>query len=423
MKQIPKLRRQLALILVAGIFLASGAGAQDLTESLRVIMARQDVKRALAYANAHRTGILDQWKAITEINAPSGKERVRAEFVRALLESCRLDRVYYDAKGNLIALRKGTEGGKAVVLDAHLDTVFPDGLKIKAEVHDGKIFAPGVGDDTRNIVALLASIRALDDAGIRTRSDLIFVFTVEEETTMAGAEHFIAENKDTIGQYVALDGGYEGLTYAGIGINWTKYHFSGPGGHTRSRTPPVSVALPMARAIARIYALELPSEPAVNLNVGVLEGGTVVNAKAANGWFTVDLRSTDQKTLDRLEQLIGEIVAEEAGRAGIKSKTEVISRLKVSNLPGNRESFTVRMSEAVHRALGFENVTVSPTASNNANVALLAGIPAISTGAAPCAEAHSLNEWCWIEPLYRGIRKVVLLEIALAGIAGDDSAR
>src|SRR5256885_14053843 len=35
--------------------------------------------------------------------------------------------------------------------------------------------------------------------------------------------------------YIALDGGYEGFTYAGIGINWYRHHFIGPGGHTRSR--------------------------------------------------------------------------------------------------------------------------------------------------------------------------------------------
>jgi tripeptide aminopeptidase len=111
---------------------------------------------------------------------------------------------------------------------------------------------------------------------------LIFVFTVEEETSMDGARQFINDNKEKIGQYVALDGGYEGLTYGGIGINWYKHHFVGPGGHTRSRTPPYSATLPLARAIARIYALDLPKDPAVNLNIGMLGGSDVVNAKAAH---------------------------------------------------------------------------------------------------------------------------------------------
>jgi acetylornithine deacetylase/succinyl-diaminopimelate desuccinylase-like protein len=409
----------LCLILLASA--NAGAGAQDYLARARGLMERQEVKRAFDYVDANREQILAEWKAITEINAPSGKERERAEAVRRLLESYRLDRVYYDRRGNLIAIRKGTVGGKAVVIDAHLDTVFKEGLKIKAEIRDGKIFAPGVGDDTRNIEAMLASIRALNAAGIRTKADLIFTFTVEEETSMDGAGYFINENRDRIGQFVALDGGYEGLTYGGIGINWYRHHFIGPGGHTRSRTPPYSATLPLARAISRIYALELPKDPVVNLNIGMLGGSEVVNAKAADAWFTVDLRSTDQRLIDEFERRIADIVREEAERAGFRAQTELIGdKLPAAQIPENKESFTVRMSEAVHRAIGFTEVPLTPTASNHANVALLAGIPAISTGTAPCGDAHALTEWCWIEPFYRGVKKIILLEVALAGLNGRE---
>ena len=95
-------------------------------------------------------------------------------------------------------------------------------------------------------------------------------------------------------------------------------------------------------------------------------------------------------------------------------KTELPEeKLPAAQIPGSRESFTVRMAEAVHRAIGFENVPVGNAASNNANIALLAGLPAISTGCAPCGGDHSLGEWCEIDPFYRGIKKLVLLEVAL----------
>jgi len=241
-------------VLLLALVAAPNTGAQDLTAEVKSLAARPDVARAMAHPGLNRDRILEEWKSLTEINAPSGKERERAEAVRKILETCGLDKIYYDAKGNLVAIRKGDGSRRAVVMDAHLDTVFREGLKIKVEIHDGKIFAPGVGDDTRNIEALLASIRALRDSGIKTRSDLIFVFTVEEETSMEGAKQFISANRERIGQYVALDGGYEGLTYGGIGINWYKHHFIGPGGHTRSRTPPYSATLPLARAIAHLLA-------------------------------------------------------------------------------------------------------------------------------------------------------------------------
>lgn len=406
--------RTLAALASAALLVIPTAHAQDLTAAARRTMDRADVKRAFDYVDTHKDQILSEWITLTEINAPSGKERERAEAVRKVLQSFKLDKIYYDSKGNLIAIRKGTGGAKPVVFDAHLDTVFQEGLRIKADVRDGKIFAPGVGDDTRNVAAILASMRALDYADIKTKADLIFVFTVEEETSFGGVKHFIAENKDRIGQYVALDGGFEGLNYGGIGINWYKHHFIGPGGHTTSKSPPYSATIPLARAINRIYSLELPRDTSVHLNIGMLGGADVVNAKAADAWFTLDLRSTDQRLIDEFEQKIGLILREEAERVGMTVRTELPEdKVPAAQIPGSRESFTVRMAEAVHRAIGFENVPVGNSASNNSNVALLAGLPAISTGCAPCGGDHSLGEWCPIEPIYRGIKKLILLEIAL----------
>ena len=412
------MKKMLLALGCAALIISVQASAQDYHAEARKLMERADVKKAFAHVDSHRDEILTEWIRITEINAPSGKERQRAEAVRKILETYKLDKIYYDAKGNLIAVRKGTDPGrKAVVVDAHLDTVFQEGLKIKAEIRDGKLFAPGVGDDTRNVEAMLATIRALNDANIQTKADLIFVFTVEEETSMVGAKFFIDENKSRIASYIALDGGYENLTYGGIGINWYKHHFIGPGGHTRSKTPPYSATLPMARAIERIYALEQPKDPGINLNIGMLGGAEVVNAKAADAWFTVDLRSTEQKLIDEFEKKIDLIVREEAAREGMQAKTELVTeKLPAAQIPGNRESFTVRMAEAVHRAIGFDNVQLTNTASNNANIAFLAGVPAFSTGCAPCGGDHSLGEWCYIEPFYKGIKKLILLEVALAGI-------
>lgn len=405
----------IAALACVALLMGSTATAQDLSAQAARIMDRNDVKRAFTYIDSHKDQILAEWIALTEINAPSGRERERAEAVRNALGTCNLDRVYYDSKGNLIAIRKGSGGAKPVIFDAHLDTVFQPGLTIKAQIRDGKIYAPGVGDDTRNVAAMLASIRALDEGAIKTKADLIFVFTVEEETSFGGVKHFIEENKNRIGQYVALDGGYEGLNYGGIGINWYKHHFIGPGGHTTSKAPPYSATIPLARAISRIYALELPKDPVVHLNIGMIGGAEVVNAKAADAWFTVDLRSTDQKLIDDFEQKIAQILREEADKVGMQVRTELPEeKLPAAQIPGARDSFTVRMAEAVHRAIGFENVTVGNTASNNANVALLAGLPAISTGSAPCGGDHSLGEWCQIEPIYRGIKKLILLEAALS---------
>ncbi len=407
----------LSLVLITGGFThAQVKTVAEYIEQVQAISNRADLKTANDYIDRNHAEILREWIAITEINAPSGHEQERAKYIERLLRAYHLNDVHYDSAGNLIAVRKGTGGGPVIVFDAHLDTVFQPGLQIKATVRDGKVYAPGIGDDTRNVEALLATIRALNEAKIKTQGDLIFVFTVEEETTFKGVNNYVKENKGKIDHYVALDGGYDSFTYAGIGINWYRHHFIGPGGHTRSRTPPYSATLPLARAVERIYQLTVPANPSSNLNIGMLGGSEVVNAKAADAWFTVDLRSTSNDVLADLESKIKTILDEEAAKAGMTVKTDVISRTPAASIPGHRESYLVRLSEAVHRVMGFDP-QIGNAGSNNGNVALLAGISAISTGAGPCDGSHSLAENCEIEPLYKGIKKVMLLEVALAGEA------
>ncbi|HMH44366.1 MAG TPA: M20/M25/M40 family metallo-hydrolase, partial [Pyrinomonadaceae bacterium] len=290
------MRRSILFILLLLLTsLAARAQVKPVAEYIEQVQAlanRADLKAANDYLDRNHESILREWIAITEINAPSGQEQPRAKYIESLLRKYRLDDIHYDSAGNLIAVRKGTGGGPVIVFDAHMDTVFQPGLQIKATVRDGKVYAPGIGDDTRNVEALLATMRALNEAKIKTKGDLVFVFTVEEETTFKGVKTFVDQNKGKIDQYIALDGGYEGFTYAGIGINWYRHHFIGPGGHTRSRTPPYSATLPLAHAIERIYQLTVPTNPSSNLNIGMLGGSDVVNAKAADAWFTVDLRST-----------------------------------------------------------------------------------------------------------------------------------
>src|ERR1044071_4040692 len=386
----------------------------DYINDVTALSNRTDVKSANDYIDHNRDQILREWITITDINAPSAHEQQRAKYIERLLRSYHLD-VRYDSAGNLIAVRKGTGGGPVIVFDAHMDTVFQPGLQIKATIRDGKVYAPGIGDDTRNREALLATMRALNDAKIKTIGDLIFVFTVEEETTFKGVNNFVKENKSKIDQYVALDGGYEGFTYAGIGINWYRHHFIGPGGHTRSRTPPYSASLPLARAIDRIYQLKVPANPSSNLNIGMIGGSEVVNAKAADAWFTVDLRSTSNDVLADLEKQIAAILDEEAAKVGMTVKTDVISKSPAAVIPGHRDSYLVRMAEAVHRVMGFDP-PIGNAGSNNSSVALLAGISSISTGSGPCDGSHSLAENCDIEPFYKGIKKTLLLEVALAGV-------
>jgi tripeptide aminopeptidase len=408
-----------SVLATAVLALSLNASAADdklapYVQQATTVLATPAYQQAAAHIDANKDSILKEWIALTEINAPSGHEQERAKYVAELLRGYQLDDVRIDEKGSVIALRKGTEPGPAVVFDAHLDTVFQPGMKIKVEMRDGWLHAPGIGDDTRNLEAMLAIIRALNHAQVRTKRDVLFTFTVSEETDFSGANHFIKQNKDRISQFVALDGGFDGFAIGGTSFKSSRFHFIGPGGHTKSKNPPYSATLPLARAIARVYKLKVPKSPATYVNIGMLGGSAVPNAKAADAWFSMDLRSASDKITRDLDRKIVAICEAEARKAGMKLRVDADPYEPAAQLPNHRESHIVRSLEAIHQLQGFKG-EIHDTASNHANVALLNGIPALSTGAAPCEDSHAITERCAIEPFYRGTKKILALLLMLTG--------
>lgn len=124
--------------------------------TMTTLMQRADIARAMAAVESDRDAIVAQWRTITEIPAPSGQEAKRADAIETLLRAHGLEDVHRDAVGNVMGTRRGTGGGKRVVIDAHMDTVFAIETNVTTRIENGKIYAPGVGDDTRNVIAMLA---------------------------------------------------------------------------------------------------------------------------------------------------------------------------------------------------------------------------------------------------------------------------
>src|ERR1700735_4183176 len=90
-----------------------------------------------------------------------------------------------------------------------------------------------------------------------------------------------------------------------------------------------SPAKAVAKAITALYDIPLPpmadgldSFKLPVINVGMLGGGTVVNAVPREAWFTVDLRSLDSATQDRLESAVVSPARGLAGQEGVGFRME-----------------------------------------------------------------------------------------------------
>src|ERR1700678_4499478 len=130
------------------------------------ILKEPSVAKALRSIDDRSSAIVDEWVHLVEIPAPSGKEQARAAYIRAEMEKLGLSDIRVDDMFNVSGVRKGTGGGPSVVFAAHTDTVFPDGTPIKVLRQGDTLTAPGVGDDTSNLMATLEMFRALNRGGV-----------------------------------------------------------------------------------------------------------------------------------------------------------------------------------------------------------------------------------------------------------------
>ena len=138
-------------------------------DSIAAIAAHPRFRAACDTMRAEHDRTVEDIIRLTEIPAPPFAEEVRAAAYLAMLKEHGLEEVEQDEVGNVMGRRRGFGNGETLVVAAHLDTVFPAGTDVKVRREGTKLFAPGVGDDTRSLAVNLAFLRAMDAAGIENR--------------------------------------------------------------------------------------------------------------------------------------------------------------------------------------------------------------------------------------------------------------
>src|SRR3954471_11120095 len=225
-----------ALALVVQHALVRDARAQGAAGTeLEVILAQPRVIKSLDDIKADDDRTFTEQKRITEIPAPPFKEKVRAEYFLKRMQELGFKDASIDAEGNVIALRKGSGGGRPkLVVSAHLDTVFPEGTDVTVKEKDGFILAPGIGDDSRGLAALLSLIKAVNANGIATVGDVMFVGTVGEEElgNLRGVKALFRDHADIDG-FISIDGlGITRVVNQATGSHRYEMILRGPGGHS-----------------------------------------------------------------------------------------------------------------------------------------------------------------------------------------------
>ena len=416
-----------ALLAVFG----AAAAAQTPDATVRALVDGPKFKEAVAFIQSDHDRFVRELIALTEIPAPPFKEEARAKAFMEMLRRQGLADVEMDAEGNAMGIRRGTgpAGGPVLLVNAHLDTVFPEGTDVKVKRQGHRLSAPGIGDDTRGLALILALVRTLDAAKFTTPSDILFVGNVGEEGEgdLRGMKFLLKQGKykDRVKQVLAIDGNESSsVTRGGVGSKRYRVTFKGPGGHSYGAFGLVNPAFAMGAAIAKFGRLEVPTSPKTTYGVGVVRGGTSVNSIPADVSMDVDLRSESCAELKKIDDaflaVVREAVAEEnrtrSTREGsIAADPKVIGERPCGETP--ESSPIVQSAAAAIRAFGLTPAfTISST---DANVPMSLGIPAITIGrGGPGGRGHSPDEWVDVEPAANARNVQVALAILLTVAGG-----
>ncbi len=383
---------------------------------IREVMASKTYRTALATLTAEHDRTVEDIVALTQIAAPSFQEETRARAFLAMAEAHGLKNLEIDAEGNVTGLRPGAGNGPLVCIAAHLDTVFPAGTDLAVRREGTKLYAPGVGDDTRSLAVLLAWLRAMDAAGVSTRADLLFVADVGEEGPgdLRGMRHLFQKGpyRDRISAFITVDSpNMEHIATGGVGSKRYRVTFNGPGGHSYGAFGLVNPMFAMADAISRLGRITVPDSPKTTYSASVTGGGTSINSIPNSVWTDFDLRSESPDELGRLEatflNLIDKSVAAENAARSTRNGPIAAEIRKTGDRPAGRTDETGDLARIAHAAIsahgfqpGFE------TSSTDANIPMSLGIPAIKIGSGGTGgRAHSLEEWIDVapEPSIRGM--------------------
>ncbi len=335
-------------------------------------------------------------KELCLIPAPSGEERARAEYCLAKLRELGFCGSYIDGAENVIC-PIGAGSDSLTVICAHTDTVFPDKEPMPYREEEGKIFSPGVGDDTASVAILLLAAKYFAEQGFKPEHGLLLVFNSCEEGlgNLKGTRALMQEYKGRVASFVSFDGWrLNELSNRCVGSCRYKVTVSTEGGHSWDSFGNTSAIAEAAKIINKIYELAPKDEEGskTTYNVGIINGGTSVNTIAEYCELLCEYRSESAVSMERMRTEF-EKIFDSANTDAVRINTEIIGErpCMLASVKGETDKLANCCSSVASELLG-EKIKYT-SASTDCNIPLSLGVPAVCMSVFRGAGAHTREEW------------------------------
>ncbi len=313
---------------------------------------------------------------------------------------------------NVIGTARGSGGGKALMLNAHLDTVGLGGMEAPLEprLEEGRLYGRGAYDMKASLAAILVAAREAAATGLS--GDVVVTAVADEEFASVGTAAIAAARRADAA--IVAEPTELGVAVAHRGFAAWELETTGRAAHGSRPDLGVDAIAHMGAVLAELIELDRtlragsphPLVGTGSLHAGTIEGGAEFSTYPASCLVRGERRTIPGEKADQARAELEEVVVRAAER---------IPDLAVDvRVPLVREPFEVPEAESivelVKRHAGSDEVVGVPFWTDAA-LLQAAGIPTVVFG--PAGEgAHADVEWVDLESAERCAQ-------ALVGVACD----
>ena len=286
------------------------------------MIEKEELDRFIASCKDEQAELL---MTLGRIPAPSHHEEKRAAFCKKWFEHEGCNEVWIDEAQNVICKFNCDRYDEITVMMAHMDVVFNDTEELPMR-RDGDILrAPGIGDDTANLVNLMLATRFLVQHKDRLHTGLMIVANSCEEGlgNLKGCKEIFNNYGDRIRRFYSFDGYMSQCTSIAVGSHRYRMQVQCPGGHSYLDFGKDNAIQIAAEIIHELYRITPPQQEYTTYNVGRIEGGSTVNSIAQEVTLLYEYRSASEACLQVMKGELNRVVNEFRAK-GKKINLEVL---------------------------------------------------------------------------------------------------
>jgi len=362
-----------------------------------------DVESLRERAQARYPEFLGELEAMVNIDCgsytPAGVNRIADLCEQRFLDhGWEVDRRAHAGTPRLGDLVIGTlrgAGGPSVLLVGHMDTVFDDGtvaerpFTVEGDVARG----PGVSDMKAGLLTGFFATHVLQDVGFEVFGTITYVCNPDEEIGSPFSGPIIRELAPAHDAALVLEGARANGDIVSARKGITDFTITIEGRAAHAGVEPEKGRNAILQAAHTILALQGLNDrwPGVTSNVGVVRGGTRSNVVAERCELQVDLRSTENATLEEAEAEVQRICTDT-----IVPDVRITIEAHGWHRPMERGEGGRRLVDiAVGAAseLGFELSDAATGGASDANTTSSAGTPTIDGLGPVGGDDHGPAEW------------------------------